>query len=131
MEIGTLKIWLNGKIVSEEEAKISVLDSSIQHGIGIFETMYGRQTEVFRLDEHLDLLEYSSKNLNLATTIRKDLISNALDELLVSANLAESRIKLTISGGTINRLKDLKNKLFLDDSGTPVGIETTGRWLNN
>ena len=26
---------------------------------------------------------------------------------------------------------DLKNILFLDDSGTPVGIETTGRWLNN
>ena len=110
VESSALKIWLNGKVVGENEAKISILDSSIQHGIGIFETMYARQTEIFRLDEHLAQLEYSAKNLNLATAIRKDLISNALDELLVSANLSESRIKLTITGGTMNRLRATKNK---------------------
>ncbi len=96
-----MNVWLNGKIVSEENAQISVFDSSVQHGIGVFETMYARKTEVFRLDNHLEQLFFSAKNLKLVETLRLDLISNAIDELLVHSNYSESRLKLTLTGGVL------------------------------
>lgn len=104
-----MNVWLNGKIVSEDKAQISIFDSSIQHGVGVFETMYARKTEVFRLDNHLEQLFFSAKNLKLVQTLRLDLISNAIDELLVHSNYSESRLKLTLTGGMLGYYPDTNN----------------------
>ena len=56
-----MKIFLDGKYVTEEEAKVSVFDHGLLYGDGVFEgiRVYNRRT--FRLHQHLDRLYASAK----------------------------------------------------------------------
>ena len=45
-------VWINGEFTSREDARISAFDASVQHGVGLFETMYARLSHVWRLDDH-------------------------------------------------------------------------------
>ena len=60
-----MKIYLDGKFVDDAEAKVSVFDHGLLYGDGVFEgiRLYGRN--IFRLDEHLERLEYSAKAILL------------------------------------------------------------------
>ncbi len=59
------KIWMNGKLVDFAEAKIHVFTHALHYGSGVFEGIRcyktARGPEVFRLDEHLDRLQWSGK----------------------------------------------------------------------
>lgn len=49
----SLKIYLDGKFVPEEEARISVFDHGILYGDGVFEGIRAYNGRVFKLKEHL------------------------------------------------------------------------------
>ena len=52
-KIMSRKIWLDGKIVDEADAKISVFDNGLLYGDGIFEGIRFYNGRVFRLTEHI------------------------------------------------------------------------------
>ncbi len=54
-------IYLDGKYVPEEEAKVSVFDHGLLYGDGVFEGIRSYGGKVFRLAEHLDRLWSSAK----------------------------------------------------------------------
>lgn len=47
-------IWLNGKYVTKEEAKVSVFDHGLLYGDGLFEGIKAWDGKVFKLKEHID-----------------------------------------------------------------------------
>ena len=51
-----MKIYLDGKYVSEDEAKISVFDHGLLYGDGVFEGIRVYGGRIFRLEQHLDRL---------------------------------------------------------------------------
>lgn len=57
-------IWLNGKVVGWEDARMHVLAHGLQYGTGVFEGVRSYQTDdgpaVFRLDAHLARLHNSA-----------------------------------------------------------------------
>ena len=59
------KIWMNGKLVAKEDAKISVLTHTLHYGVGVFEGIRCYKTEngsaVFRLKEHIQRLLDSAR----------------------------------------------------------------------
>jgi branched-chain amino acid aminotransferase len=60
------KIWLNGKIVNQEEARISLFSHVIHYGTGAFEGIRAYKQKsgggaIFRLREHMQRLEDSIK----------------------------------------------------------------------
>ena len=55
------KVYLNGKIVSAEDAKISVFDRGFLFGDGIYEVMVQLENGIFYKKAHLDRLQ---ENLN-------------------------------------------------------------------
>src|SRR3954470_1171923 len=64
------KVWMNGKILSVEEARISLFTHALHYGTGAFEGIRAyKQTQgggaVFRLREHMERLIESCKILNL------------------------------------------------------------------
>ncbi|HUP58035.1 MAG TPA: branched-chain amino acid transaminase [Bdellovibrionota bacterium] len=64
------KVWLNGKIQSVEEAKISLFTHGLHYGMGAFEGIRAYKQKrgggaVFRLKEHLDRFLDSLKILDL------------------------------------------------------------------
>jgi len=56
-----MKIYLDGKYVSQDEAKISVFDHGVLYGDGVFEGIRLYHGKIFRLDQHLDRLFASAR----------------------------------------------------------------------
>jgi branched-chain amino acid aminotransferase len=58
MITGTDKIWMDGKFVSWDSAKVHVLTHTLHYGLGVFEGIRCYKTAkgpaIFRLDEHVD-----------------------------------------------------------------------------
>jgi branched-chain amino acid aminotransferase len=51
-----LKIYVNGKLVAKEDAKVSVFDHGFLYGDGAFEGIRAYSGVVFKLQEHIDRL---------------------------------------------------------------------------
>jgi len=59
------KIWMDGKLVNWDDAKVHVLTHTLHYGLGVFEGIRCYQchdgaSAVFRLTEHIDRLFYSA-----------------------------------------------------------------------
>jgi branched-chain amino acid aminotransferase len=62
----TEAVFLNGRLLSLDEARISPLDRGFLYGDGIFTTMRAEDGQVLYLKDHLDRLQQSLTKLNLA-----------------------------------------------------------------
>ena len=93
------KIWLDGSIVDESEAKISVFDHGILYGDGIFEGIRFYEGRVFRLTEHIERLFLSAKAilLKLPWTV-EELCEYTLDTIRANG-LKDGYIRLVITRG--------------------------------
>jgi branched-chain amino acid aminotransferase len=84
------KIWLDGKFVDWDEAKVHVLTHTLHYGLGVFEGIRCYQctdgsSAVFRLKEHVDRLFASSAIGLLKVPFSKEEIAEAiLDSLRVN-----------------------------------------------
>jgi branched-chain amino acid aminotransferase len=58
-------IWVNGKVVPDHELKISALDRTFEHGLGLFETLRTFHGQAPLLVRHLDRLCRSADKLGL------------------------------------------------------------------
>ena len=60
-------IWLEGKVVPDHELKISALDRTFEHGLGLFETLRTYDGRAPLLYRHLERLLKSAETLGLGT----------------------------------------------------------------
>jgi branched-chain amino acid aminotransferase len=60
-----MKIFIDGKYCSEQNAKVSVFDHGLLYGDGVFEGIRAYNGRVFKLKEHIDRLFYSAKAILL------------------------------------------------------------------
>lgn len=101
--------FLDGRFLeSLDEAKISALDMGVQHGVGLFETLTGGVRAgggpvggawALHLDEHLDRLAGSAKDLGLSSSLRVGPLADAVLEVVRRSGLARARVRITITGG--------------------------------
>jgi branched-chain amino acid aminotransferase len=94
-----MKIYLDGKFVDQSEAKISVFDHGLLYGDGIFEGIRIYQGNVFRLEEHLERLEYSAKAILLKMPWSRKEISDAVCETCRQNQLSDGYIRLVVTRG--------------------------------
>lgn len=66
------KIYINGKLVPREEAKVSVYDHGLLYGDGIFEGLMAYNGRIFKLEKHIDRLYKSAKYICLDIPMGKD-----------------------------------------------------------
>ena len=71
-------IYLNGKFVSKEDAKISVYDHGFLYGDGIFEGIRIYNGNIFKCKEHLDRLYDSAKSIMLEIPLSYEEMQQAL-----------------------------------------------------
>lgn len=100
-------IYLNGSLVPEEEAKVSIFDRGFLYGDGLFETMRAYAGKVFRLNLHLQRLFHSAQiiSLPIPKTLRE--LEEAVYETLKANNLKDAHLRLTVSRGEGERGLDL------------------------
>ncbi|MDX2187369.1 MAG: branched-chain-amino-acid transaminase [Opitutaceae bacterium] len=94
-----MKIYLDGKFVDQAEAKISVFDHGLLYGDGIFEGIRLYSGNIFRLDEHLERLEYSAKAILLKMPWSRDEIAEATCESCRQNGLKDGYIRLVVTRG--------------------------------
>lgn len=100
-----MKVWLNGKLLERDEAKLSVFDAGLQHGVGLFETLLARNGRLFRPEAHMRRLSESAKQLLLTERLRAEALIDALDLTLLESGLQHARVRLTVTGGDLNLLQ--------------------------
>jgi branched-chain amino acid aminotransferase len=92
-------IYIDGKYLPEDQAKISVFDHGFLYGDGVFEGIRAYNGRVFRLKEHLDRLYDSAKTIDLHPPLSKDELVEVICELLRKNKLDNAYIRPIISRG--------------------------------
>jgi len=94
-----LWIYLNGKYVPEEEARISVFDHGFLYGDGVFEGIRAYRGRVFKLKEHLQRLYASAKAIALKIPLSREEMKEKVLETLRKNRLKDAYIRLVVSRG--------------------------------
>ena len=90
-------IWLDGELVEWDNANVSVMTHTLHYGTGVFEGMRATETEkgtsVQFLDDHVDRLYRSAEAYNLEIPFNKNVISNAIKEIVKVNKLKSAYIR--------------------------------------
>ena len=94
-----MKIYMNGKMVSEKDAKISVFDHGLLYGDGIFEGIRAYHGRVFLLEEHIDRLYDSAKAIMMEIPMTKRQMINAVVATCKANKMKQGYIRLVVTRG--------------------------------
>ena len=94
-----MTIYLDGKFVSEDEAKVSVFDHGLLYGDGVFEGIRLYGGKIFRLEQHLDRLFASAKAIMLQIPMTKQALVETCCETCVRNKLSDGYIRLVVTRG--------------------------------
>lgn len=107
--------WVNGTVITDQAPTVSVFDASVQHAVGLFETMHACATgaepsgRVFRLAEHLQRLAASAQELGLSNDLKTRPLAEVIESLVQQSGLARdgaaARVRLSVTGGDLNLLQ--------------------------
>ncbi|WNY25782.1 Branched-chain-amino-acid aminotransferase [Methanolapillus millepedarum] len=92
-------IYMNGKFVPQEQARVSVFDHGFLYGDGVFEGIRAYNGRVFKLKEHVDRLFDSAKAIDLNIGMTKEQMAEAILETLRVNNLTDAYIRPIVSRG--------------------------------
>lgn len=95
-----IKVWIDGELYERENAKISVFDSLVQGGDGVWEGLRVYDGKIFALDPHLERLQNSAKAMAFEDVPSNNEIKEALFATLEANGMRdETHIRLTLSRG--------------------------------
>ncbi|MCE5311808.1 MAG: branched-chain amino acid transaminase [Nitrospiraceae bacterium] len=93
----TEKIWMNGKLVAWDDAKVHVLTHTLHYGLGVFEGIRCYNTpkgpSIFRLDEHVHRLFQSAHIFLMEIPYTEAQIKKAIIDTVKANKLKECYIR--------------------------------------
>jgi branched-chain amino acid aminotransferase len=92
-------IHVNGKLVRQEEATVSVFDHGFLYGDGVFEGIRVYDGNVFRLREHIDRLYASAKTIALEIPLDPEEMIGATLDTVAANNVRDAYVRLVVSRG--------------------------------
>jgi branched-chain amino acid aminotransferase len=95
----SLKIWMNGTLFDEAQAKVSVFDHGLLYGDGVFEGIRIYSGRVFELEAHLKRLYESARVIRLEIKITKEALAKAVEETVKANGISEGYIRLLATRG--------------------------------
>jgi branched-chain amino acid aminotransferase len=107
-----LKVFIDGKLIEKENAKISVFDHGLLYGDGVFEGIRSYDGLVFKLKEHIDRLYESAHTIMLKVPWTKEEMIKLILKTLKANKLKSAYIRVVITRG--------KGDLGLDPRKCPV-----------
>jgi len=108
------KVWVNGTLVPESEAKISIYDSALMFGDMVFEMTRSFNKKQFRLREHLERLYAGIKILRIPLKMTIVEMERHVQETIeandpVFAADDEHRIMIDVTRGALSLYHGIKN----------------------
>ena len=95
-----MKVYLDGAIVPEEEAKVPVGDRGLLYGDGVFETMRVCEGRIFRLDGHLERLRNGLGVLGIELARDDGELGRAIQDTVKANDLSDAAVRLTVTRGS-------------------------------
>ena len=112
------KIWLDGKLVPWDEARIHVLTHGLHYGYTIFEGIRCHRTDrgpaIFRLDEHLDRFLNSAKIYRMRLPFDRATLHQACTDLVRANDVEEAYLRPVAFSGY--------GEMGLDPTKCPVQV---------
>jgi len=94
-----MKIYIDGKYYSQDDAKISVYDHGLLYGDGVFEGIRIYHGRIFMLNEHVERLYMSAKAILIHIPLTMDDMEKALLETVARNNKKDGYIRLIVTRG--------------------------------
>ncbi len=95
----SLMVYLNGELVPEDEAKVSVFDHGVLYGDGVFEGIRAYNGRIFRLEQHLERLYDSAAAIMLSVPLTIEELTEATLETCRANELTDAYIRLVVTRG--------------------------------
>ena len=130
------QVWINGKLYSSEDARVSVFDHGLLYGDGVFEGLRSYGGKVFRLHEHVVRLFESAKAIWLEIPLTQQALCDAIDQMVKTNEIEDGYIRVIVTRGvghlgliranaTIRRSLSLPTQLpFILLSTTKMGLRS-------
>ena len=94
-----MTIYIDGKYVSDQDAKVSVFDHGLLYGDGVFEGIRVYSGKIFRLPQHLDRLFASAKAIMLPVPMTRQELTEACCQTCAKNKLRDGYIRLVVTRG--------------------------------
>ena len=94
-----MRIWIDGRLVPRDEAKVSVFDHGLLYGDGVFEGIRIYARRVFRLDAHLARPEASAHAIGLELPMDRRALAAAVIETVTANRQEDGYIRLVVTRG--------------------------------
>ena len=98
------KVYLNGRFVDKDKAKISIFDHGLLYGDGVFEGIRSYRRCVFKLKEHTNRLFRSARMVGIKIPLSKTEFNDAVKMVVRVNNFRNAHIKPVVSRGTAWKL---------------------------
>ncbi|WP_299468410.1 branched-chain-amino-acid transaminase [uncultured Gimesia sp.] len=95
----SLQIYIDGKLLPKEEAKISVFDHGLLYGDGVFEGIRVYHHKVFLMQEHIDRLYESALAIRLEIPLSKPEMIKAINETVAANKIENGYVRLVVTRG--------------------------------
>ena len=106
--------YINGEYVSQNQAKISILDLGLTRGYGVFDFFRTYQGIPFCFEDHFIRLKNSAKTLNLNFPITQEKLKTIIFSLIKKNKQKEAAIKVILTGGeTFHSFELNENPTFI------------------
>ena len=95
-------IFLNGKYLSKDDAKISVMDRGFLFGDGVYEVIPVYQKKIFSLEKHLKRLHANLEELDITNPYDNSEWENIFNEIIKHSSFEQEAIYLQITRGVMS-----------------------------
>jgi len=92
-------VWVNGELVEEKDARLTVFDHGTLYGDGVFEGIRVYNSRIFRCQTHIDRLFESARRIRLSIEQTKQELVDAMYETLKANGIVDGYIRLVITRG--------------------------------
>ncbi len=94
-----MKVFIDGKFFSEQQAKISVFDHGLLYGDGVFEGIRAYNGRVFKLKEHVERLYCSAKAILLEIPMTPAAMTKAVVDTCRQNRIRNGYVRLVVTRG--------------------------------
>ncbi|MTH54636.1 D-amino-acid transaminase [Bacillus mangrovi] len=98
-----MKILMNTELVSRSDAKVDIEDRGYQFGDGIYEVIRVYDGEIFTLDEHMERLERSAKEIKITLPCSLSELKERVKELVSVNAVHDGGIYMQVTRGVSAR----------------------------
>lgn len=94
------QVYINGKLVPQAEATVSVFDHGLLYGDGVFEGLRSYSGKVFRLEEHVRRLYESALTICLEIPMSQAEMCQAINDTVATNKIDDGYVRALITRGS-------------------------------